>query len=142
MKIFIPLFFFLLFFTNSKAQDFSSCEQYTVFDTTSTPDLGIVLNSDDAETIWNAMRLAIYAQSKGDTVVIFLLGKGIDGFQSNDKKYTLDKYKNTFFSNGGSIIACGSCAKARGTDNISMCTITGLADLYAIIKRSKKVLTF
>jgi len=124
------------------AQQHLSCEQYSVFNKNSNPDLGIVLYTNDAETVWNALRLATYAQAKGDTVVIFLLGKGIDGFQTKDKAFDLEPFKDTFVGNGGQIIACASCATIRGTDEIGMCTIASLADLYQIIKKSKKVLTF
>jgi uncharacterized protein involved in oxidation of intracellular sulfur len=123
-------------------QYISNCEKYTVFDVNSTPDLGIVIYTDDAETVWNAIRLATYAQSQKDIVVIFLLGKGLDGFQSDDKKFPLENLKDTFAGNGGQIIACGSCAKIRDTEEISMCTISSLADFYQIIKQSKKVVSF
>lgn len=132
----------LLIINGSYAQKLAGCEQYAVFNKNSTPDLGIVLYSNDVETIWNAMRLATYAQAKGDTVVIFLLGKGLDGFQIKDTVFNLEGFKDTFVANGGQIIACASCAKIRGTDEIGMCTISGMTDLYEIIKRSTKVLTF
>jgi uncharacterized protein involved in oxidation of intracellular sulfur len=136
---------FLFCFTlgiNTPAQKHLSCEQFAVFNKNSTPDLGIVIYSNDVETVWNAFRLATYAQGKGDTVVIFLLGKGLDGFRVKDSTFNLAPLKDTFVGNGGQIIACASCAKVRGTDEIAMCTIASLADLYAIIKKSKKVITF
>ncbi len=123
-------------------QYISNCEKYTVFDANSAPDLGIVIYTDDAETVWNAMRLATYAQSQKDVVVIFLLGKGLDGFQSADEKFSLEGLKDSFVGNGGQIIACGSCAKIRDTEEISICTISSLADFYQIVKQSKKVISF
>jgi sulfur relay (sulfurtransferase) complex TusBCD TusD component (DsrE family) len=119
-----------------------ACEQYSVFNKKSKPDLGIVLYTNDAETVWNALRLATYSQGKGDTVVIFLLGKGLDGFQTKDKNFDLEPLKDKFMGNGGQVIACATCAEQRKTDEISMCTIASLADLYQIVKQSKKVLTF
>ncbi len=123
-------------------QYISNCEKYTVFNVNSSPDLGIVIYTDDAETVWNVLRLATYAQSQKDTVVIFLLGKGLDGFQSENEKFPLENLKDLFVGNGGQIIACGSCAKIRETEEISMCTISSLADFYQIIQQSKKVLFF
>lgn len=118
------------------------CEQYSVFDRKSNPDLGIVISSNDAEATWNALRLATYAQSKGDKVVIFLLGKGLEGYQTKDSTFALEPLKDEFMGNGGQTIACGTCAQKRGTDEIGMCTIASLADLYYIINRSKKVISF
>lgn len=40
--------------------------------------LGIVAYSNDAETVWNAFRLGMFALKKGDTVRAFLLGKGVE----------------------------------------------------------------
>ena len=142
MKKLLSIILFSTILFSGYAQQPLGCEQYSVFNKKSKPDLGIVLYTNDAETVWNALRLATYAQAKGDTVVIFLLGKGLDGFQTKDKAFDLEPLKDTFVSNGGQIIACASCAKQRGTEEIGMCTIASLADLYQIVNRSKKVLTF
>ncbi len=132
--------FFLMQF--SFAQEVSSCEQYSVFDTTSTPDLGIVIMTDDVETVWNALRLATYSQRKGDLVVLFLIGKGLDGFEAKSETYELEPLKDKYFDNGGQIIACGTCAAQRKTEEIALCTIASISDLYYIIKKSKKVISF
>ncbi len=123
----------------------SPCETVTTFDKTSTPDLGLLIYSDDAETIWNAMRLAVYSQSKGDLVVVFVLGKATDAYireQEESDIYNVQKISDTFLSNGGNIYLCATCAKARNTEEVQSCTITSIADMYEIVKRSKKVLTF
>ena len=40
--------------------------------------IGMVIYSNDTETVWNALRLANYSKNQGDTVRIFLLGKGVE----------------------------------------------------------------
>lgn len=142
MKKLFSFILLLMIVTTGHAQQVSGCEQFTSFKKNSQPDLAIVIYTNDIETAWNAMRLATFSQAKGDSVVIFLLGKGLDGFQMKDKNFDLEPLKETFVGNGGQIIACGSCAKIRGTDEIGMCTISGMADLYAIINRSKKIISF
>lgn len=142
MKKLLVIAFLALLLQPAYAEQPLGCEKYSVFNKKSTPDLGIVLYTNDAETVWNALRLATYAQGKGDTVVIFLLGKGLDGFQTKDTNFDLESLKDKFVGNGGQIIACATCAQQRKTDEIGMCTIASLADLYQIVKRSKKVLTF
>lgn len=37
--------------------------------------LGIVIYSDEVETVWNAFRLGVFALKKGDSVQVFLLRK-------------------------------------------------------------------
>lgn len=40
--------------------------------------IGMVIYSNDVETVWNAFRLANHSKNKGDTVQVFLLGKGVE----------------------------------------------------------------
>jgi predicted peroxiredoxin len=127
---------------NGFSQVASSCENVTTFSKNSKPDLGIVIYSGDAETVWNALRLATLSQSKGDTVVIYVLGKGVDVFMAENKTFDIKALSDKFWANGGQILTCATCAKLRGTEEVKSCTITSLADLYEIVKRSKKILTF
>jgi tRNA 2-thiouridine synthesizing protein D len=124
------------------SQLFSACENVSAFNTSRTPDIGIVISSGDAETVWNALRLGIAAQSKGDTVVIFVIGKAEDVFMHDSSKFDIPKTSQQFVGNGGDIYACATCAKMRHTENVEMCTITSVYDLYEIVKRSKKLVTF
>ena len=123
----------------------SPCESVTAFDTTTTPDLGVIIFSDDVETAWNAIRLANYSQAQGDMVVIFVTGKGLDAFmltQDEAEMYHIQSLSREFIVGGGAIYICATCAKVRGTDDVRYCTITSIADMYQIIKRSKKVISF
>jgi peroxiredoxin family protein len=139
------LFFLLLVLFTCKsgsAQLLSVCENVSAFDKSRTPDIGIVITSGDVETVWNALRLGIAAQSKGDTVVIFVIGKAEDVFMHDSSKFDIPKTSELFVSNGGDIYACATCAKMRHTENVQMCTITSINDLYEIVKRSKKVVSY
>lgn len=40
--------------------------------------LAIIIYSNDPETVWNAFRLGIFSRKQGDTVSVFLLGKGVE----------------------------------------------------------------
>jgi len=40
--------------------------------------LGMVITQTDAETVFNALRLALYSLEQGDEVHIFLSGKGVE----------------------------------------------------------------
>jgi sulfur relay (sulfurtransferase) complex TusBCD TusD component (DsrE family) len=141
-KYLIALTILLGISVNGYSQIVSSCENVTAFDKSRNPDLAIVIYSGDAETVWNALRLATYAQSKNDSVVIFVVGKGMDAYMHDTTQFNINELNIKFLSNGGDIYTCATCAKLRGTEEVKSCTITSLADLYIIIKRSKKVLTF
>ena len=40
--------------------------------------LGIIIYSTDAEAVWNAFRLGVFARKQGDQVSVFLLAKGVE----------------------------------------------------------------
>jgi sulfur relay (sulfurtransferase) complex TusBCD TusD component (DsrE family) len=143
-KIILILTLILIFFftINGCSQLFSGCENASAFNKSRTPDMGIVISSGDNETVWNAIRLGIAAQSKGDTVVIFVISKAVDVFMKDTSSFNIQKISQQFVSKGGDIYTCATCAKMRGTEEVKSCTITSIYDLYEIIKRSKKVVSF
>jgi len=143
MKKLLTLFALSFFFLNNcNAQLFASCENVTAFDTNSHPDLGIVISSGEPETVWNALRLGIAAQSKGDSVVIFVISKATDVFINDSSQFNISNTSLEFIKKGGAILTCSTCAKLRHTDEIQMCTLTSVFDLYEIIKHSKKTISF
>jgi sulfur relay (sulfurtransferase) complex TusBCD TusD component (DsrE family) len=141
-KVIILLFIALSSIISLSAQILTGCENVTAFKKSSSPDLAIVIYSSDSETVWNALRLATFAQTKGDTVVIYVLGKGVDAFMHDSSNFNIEALSTKFISNGGDIFTCATCAKLRGVEEVKSCTITSIIDLYEIVKRSKKVLTF
>jgi sulfur relay (sulfurtransferase) complex TusBCD TusD component (DsrE family) len=140
-NIFI-LLIFIFTVQSGYSQLFSGCEDVTAFDKARTPDMGIVISSGDAETVWNALRLGIAAQTKGDSVVVFVISKAVDVFMNDTSRFDIPKTSLQFLNQGGDIYTCATCAKMRHTENVKMCTITSIYDLYEIVKRSKKVVTF
>src|ERR1035437_7667696 len=142
IKFFISCAFALLLVSSVSSQTKPSCADFSYLSNDVTPDLGIVLYSSDAETVWNAFRLANFARSKGDVVMIFLLGKGIDGYQNIDNKFVVESESQSFVANGGQVLACATCVKMRGMVDVNKCTVSSLADLYQIVSKSKKLLTF
>lgn len=49
----------------------------------------MIIATDDAETIYNAMRLATVGIKKGDHVGVFMLGKGVLFEQSSNEKFNV-----------------------------------------------------
>jgi hypothetical protein len=104
--------------------------------------IGMVIYSNDIETVWNALRLANYSKNQGDTVSIFLLGKGVELDSMVMKDNNLKDQTEKFLANGGTILGCGTCLRSRNNKNPQVCTFSSLADLYALIRKNKIVLTF
>jgi len=104
--------------------------------------IGIILSSNDVETVWNAFRLANYSISEGDSISVFLLGKGVEAQKISSKDFDVTGQMDDFAASGGKILACGTCLRLRNQEGTKLCPVSSLSDLYAIIKRSDKILTF
>ena len=103
--------------------------------------IGIVISTNDLETVWNALRFANFSKNQGDSVTIFLLGKGVelDNLVKTDTAIQNQTYK---FLDGATILGCGTCLKSRKINTPQFCTFSSMADLYILIRKSKIVMTF
>ena len=55
-----------------------------------------IISTDDAETSYNAMRLANVAVKKGDEVSVFMLGKGVLYEKSGNEQFNVVEQVNQF----------------------------------------------
>ena len=55
-----------------------------------------IISTDDAETAYNAMRLANVAVKKGDEVSVFMLGKGVLFEKSSNDPFNVMEQVNQF----------------------------------------------
>jgi sulfur relay (sulfurtransferase) complex TusBCD TusD component (DsrE family) len=104
--------------------------------------LGLVIYSDDIETVWNALRLANFSKNQGDTVNIFLLGKGVELENLIKESKEIDEELELFLKDGSSIMGCGTCLKSRNNNEPQTCKLSSLKDLYELIRENNIVLTF
>jgi uncharacterized protein involved in oxidation of intracellular sulfur len=60
-----------------------------------------IISTDDAETVYNAMRLANVAVEKGDDVNVFMLGKAVLFEQISNEQFNvkeqMDKFKGNMY---------------------------------------------
>jgi hypothetical protein len=103
--------------------------------------IGIIIYSNDVETVWNALRFANFSKNQGDTVSIFLLGKGVE-LDNLVKTDTAIHNQTNAFLDGGIILGCGICLKSRNNITPQYCTFSSMGDLYALVRKNKIVMTF
>ncbi|MEA1894855.1 MAG: DsrE family protein [Euryarchaeota archaeon] len=104
--------------------------------------IGVIIYSDDSETVWNAFRFGSFAQAEGDSVKVFLLGKGVECESLDTSKFVVTEQMRTFLDTGGEIFACGSCLKIRQSEGSEVCPLSTMRDLYDIVTESDKTVTF
>ena len=105
--------------------------------------LTIVLSAKNMETNWNAFRLANLAITKGDEVNVFLLGEAVEYDKVVQELFDLKGQVNAFLKRGrAKIITCGACMESRQIEKSAVCPMGGIEDLYSLVAKSDKVLTF
>ena len=104
--------------------------------------IGIVIYSNDSETVWNALRLANYSKNQGDTVCVFLLGKGVEVDKMVNENNDVKEQVNQLLDNGGKILGCGTCLQSRNNNEPKVCKFSSMKDLYELVRKNKIVLTF
>ena len=65
--------------------------------------LGIIVYSNDAETVWNAFRFANFALVMGDEVSAFLVAKGVEWESLDTDKFNVTEQIQNFLNSKGKI---------------------------------------
>jgi hypothetical protein len=98
-----------------------------------------IISTDDAETVYNAMRLANVAVKKEDDVSVFMLGKGVLFEQISTNQFDVmdqvKQYESDFY-------VWGVCMKSHSLEGSSACPIAWMDDLYELSMDADKVITF
>ena len=105
--------------------------------------IGIILQSNKPEHIWNTFRLGITALKANHQVKIFLMSEGAeldtvsdtDDFDISNK---IAEYKGL----EGKIYACETCLKIRQKAESKVCPVSTMTDLLKLVEESDKVLVF
>jgi len=104
--------------------------------------IGIILNSNEPETVWNCFRFCNEALNKNHSVKIFLLGRGVEIEDVKDGRFPLLQGAiKKFIKNKGIVLACGTCLKMREKE-IGICPVSAMEDMLQLVEESDKVLTF
>jgi len=105
--------------------------------------LGIILQSNKQEHVWNAFRLGITALNADNKVEIFLMSEGseLDTIPDSEE-YDISAKIVEFKELKGEMYACGSCLKVRGREESTVCPVSTMPGLLTMIENSDKVLVF
>jgi len=101
--------------------------------------LGMIITQTDAETVFNALRLALYSLQQGDEVRLFVSGKGVEIDRIYDPKFDVKGQAQKVLEAGGKFLACGACLKLRNAEGSEICPLSTLKDQYEIVRDSDKV---
>jgi sulfur relay (sulfurtransferase) complex TusBCD TusD component (DsrE family) len=103
--------------------------------------LGIILYTNDPETVFQAFRLGIFSLKQGDQVNMFLLAKGVECEDLDTDQFKVSEQIQGFLDQGGKTFSCTSCMKIRQKGATEVCPLSTMADLYRIIAESDRVIS-
>lgn len=103
--------------------------------------IGMVIQSNDPEIVWNAFRFANTSLNSNHIVKAFLLGKGVEVEQIKSDKFDVQSVVKTFLEKRGELQACGTCLESRNRES-AICPVSTMSNLLRIVEESDKVLVF
>ena len=104
--------------------------------------MGVIIATNEHETVWNAFRFGVTALGSGHHVKIFLTGKGVEAPDIKDEKFNVQEQMNKFIAAGGSMLACGTCLKSRSKEGTETCPLSTMKDMLKLVEESDKIVTF
>ncbi|OGZ77687.1 MAG: hypothetical protein A2312_00285 [Candidatus Staskawiczbacteria bacterium RIFOXYB2_FULL_32_9] len=105
--------------------------------------MGIILQSNKQEHIWNTFRFGITSLKAEHKVVIFLMSEGAElDTISDTKEFDNSKKLAEYKKLGGTMLACGTCLELRGKKESGVCSASTMSDLLKMVEDSDKVLVF
>ena len=102
--------------------------------------LAIIINTNDPETAWNALRLGNTALGAGHGVSVFLMGSGVEVEEIRSEKFNVTEVLKKFLDSKGNLLACGTCLKVRQQE-AGVCPVSTMPQLVQLIADSDKVVT-
>jgi len=103
--------------------------------------LGMIFTQIDPETVFNALRLALYSLEQGDEVNIFLSGRGVEIDSIMDSRFDVKEQAQKVLDAGGEFFACKACLELRSSKGSEICPLSTLKDHYEIVRDSDKLVT-
>lgn len=104
--------------------------------------IGIIIETNEPEKAWNAVRFGNTALTKGHEVKIFLMSAGVEIESITHEKFNAKKQIEDFTNNGGIVYACGTCIKSRGQDETEVCPISTMNDCLEVVEWADRLVTF
>ena len=106
--------------------------------------MGILISTNDPETLWNAFRFANLCLNTDVTseVTIFLNSKAVAYEEADSKQFNIKELAKAFVLSEGKLLACGKCLGFRGLEENEVCRKGSQKELYEMVTTSDKLLCF
>ncbi len=102
----------------------------------------LIINGNDPETIWNALRFGSAVLSRGHEASAFLLGAAVEIERVGSERFDVEKLLLRFDELGGVVLSCTTCLRIRKMDAAAVCPMSTMDDLARLTEEADRVLTF
>jgi len=102
----------------------------------------LIINGNDPETVWNALRFGSAVRSRGHEASAFLLGAAVEIERLGNERFDVQKLLLRFDELGGVVLSCGTCLRVRKMDAAAVCPMSTMDDLARLTEEADRVLTF
>jgi uncharacterized protein involved in oxidation of intracellular sulfur len=103
---------------------------------------GVIIETNEPEKAWNGMRFANASLKAGHIAKVFLMSAGVEIESITHEKYNAKQQIDDFARDGGVVLACGTCIKARNGDGTEACPISTMNDCIKMVEWADRVITF
>ena len=105
--------------------------------------IGIILQSNNPEHIWNTFRFGITALKASHQVTVFLMSEGAElETVADTEHFDISKKVAEYKELQGILYVCGTCLNIRGKEGTEACPVSTMTDLLKMVEESDKVLVF
>ncbi|MHB8665909.1 MAG: DsrE family protein [Burkholderiales bacterium] len=102
----------------------------------------LIINNNDPEIVWNALRFGSAVLSRGQEASIFLLGAAVEIEHLGNERFDVHKLLLRFDELGGVVLSCTTCLRIRKMDAAAVCPMSSMDDLARLTEEADRVLTF
>jgi len=102
----------------------------------------LIINSNDPEKMWNALRFGSAVLSRGHEASAFLLGSAVEIEHLGSERFDVEKLLLRFDELGGVVLSCTTCLRIRKMDAAAVCPMSTMDDLARLTEEADRVLVF
>jgi uncharacterized protein involved in oxidation of intracellular sulfur len=102
----------------------------------------VVINTNEPETAWNALRFASTAIARGHQATVFLLGPAVEIQDIRHEQFNVQRVLQRFTELGGQALSCGTCLRIRNKDASELCPISTMDELVRLTEEADRTLVF
>lgn len=106
--------------------------------------IGILISTNDAETLWNAFRFGVLCLNMDyeNEVTIFLNSNATAYEEADSQKFNIKELAKSFVLGGGKIIGCQKSMGMRRLEGNEVFQKGSQKDLYDLMVKSDKFICF